>query len=192
MKKAIICHGCSPTKDYQLQQDLPSCAKNWLPWLQQKFLMGGVVCQTPAFPNTWIPDRDYNTDSEILSQFNIDNDTSLIGYSLGAGLLLNYLSEHPEIKVKHLVLVAPGLDIDGKVVKNYKTNLDPKLFERVGKIDLLYSENDSNIITQSIKLILETYPNINLHNCGPMGHFQESDMKTKEFPKLWEVCKSEI
>lgn len=193
MKKAIICHGISESLDYANKQIMPSCAKNFLPWLQQKYLLHGVCCQNPAFPNSWVPDRSYNDDVNVFSRLEIDEDTRLVGHSCGAGFLLKYLSQHPDIKVRHLVLVAPFLDPTG-LLKNYYSDLqlDPDLPKRIGRIDLFYSTNDLQVIQTSVKKIIETYPNINIHNCGEMGHFRETEIGTKEFPRLWEICKSEI
>lgn len=192
MKKAIICHGVNPNHEYALKSAMPSCAKNWLAWLQQKYLLHGVNCQNPAFSNSWIPDRDYNEDVKVFEQLAIDEDTRLIGHSCGGGFLLKYLSEHPDIKIRHLILVAPGIGL-GNELKNYKVDLDPNLPQRVGRIDIFYS-NDEKIdrVRESFKEITEIYPNINIHIFDNHGHFTETDMGTKEFPELWEICKSEI
>lgn len=192
MKKAIICHGVNMDYEYTLKQEVPSCAKNWLSWLQQKYLQLGVNCQNPAFPNSWIPERDYNEDVKVFSRLAIDEDTRLIGHSCGGGFLLKYLSEHPEIKIRHLVLVAPGIGLQSEL-KNYEVTLDKNLPDRVKRMDLFYSKDEPiEKVRESFKKITETYPNINIHLFENKGHFRESDMGTKEFPELWEVCKGEI
>jgi predicted alpha/beta hydrolase family esterase len=196
MKKAIICHGVGEDFEYALAQEAPSCAKNFLPWLQQKYLVAGLNCQNPSFPHSWIPDRNYDDDVNVFSRLELDEDTRLIGHSCGCGFLLKYLSEHPEIRIRHLVLVAPwiGAGVPTNKFKYFEDfKLDPKLYERIKQMDLFVSSDDMDIIIQSVEKIKEVYGNkIILHEFKDKGHFSETDMGTREFPELWEVCKSQI
>ncbi|MCL2439365.1 MAG: alpha/beta hydrolase [Alphaproteobacteria bacterium] len=191
MKKAIICHGVSSGFDKELRADTPNCSRNWLGWLQQKYIQSGVVCQNPLFPNAWVPARNWADDVNMFSRLELDEDTRLVGHSCGAGFLLKYLSERPEIRVRHLVLVAPWIDPQRKL-GDYFANLrlDKNLPERVGRIDLIYSENDREGVIESTEKILEALPLTNVMRLSK-GHFNEEDMG-REFPELWEVCKSEV
>ncbi|MDR1207232.1 MAG: alpha/beta hydrolase [Rickettsiales bacterium] len=192
--RAIICHGVNKSHEYALEQLIPSNAKSWLPWLQQRFLLADIDCQSPNFVHSWVPDRIYNDDVKVFSRLEINKETSLIGHSCGGGFLLKYLSEHPEIEIKHLVLVAPWIDPD-RLLNNYYTNLelDKSLPDRVGQIDLFVSSDDMDMVLRSVAKIKEIYGDkIIYHEFNDKGHFTESDMGTKEFPELWEVCKSQI
>jgi len=193
LKKAIICHGVAQNKEYFMSEPLPSCAKNWIPWLQKKFLIHGMDCQTPAFPNSWIPARDYNDDVKVFERFDINENTTLVGHSCGTGFLLKYLSTNPHIKIRHLVLVAPSINMPD--IQNYEIvkYLDKNLPDRIWRIDLFISDNEPiQRIRESAEQLIKMYPSINVHRFQNHGHFTEGEMGTKEFPELWEVCKSEI
>ena len=193
MKKAIICHGVSIGFDSVRRNDLPSCSHHFLAWLQQRYIVAGVSCQNPSFPNSWIPDRNYHDDANVFSRLELDEDTRLVGHSCGAGFLLKYLAQHPKIKVRHLVLVAPWLDPEGCLGDYYRDfELDERLPQRVGRMELFYSTNDIESVSRSVERIIKTYPAMIVHNCGAMGHFTEGDMGGQEFLRLWEACRSEI
>ncbi|MCL2017614.1 MAG: hypothetical protein FWG80_02490 [Alphaproteobacteria bacterium] len=193
MKKAIICHGVSPSFESNAENDFPGCSRSWLGWLQQRYIIAGVNCQNPCFPNSWRPARKYPDDVNVFSRLELDADTRLVGHSCGAGFLLKYLGENPELKARHLVLVAPWIGF-GEPLNYYFENLelDPDLPNRINRIDLFYSTNDIAGVQESVKKIMEIYPNINMHNMGDKGHLRADDFGTHEFPELWEVCKSEI
>ena len=112
--------------------------------------------------------------------------------------MLKYLSEHPGIRVRHLVLVAPWIGISDDVVgglNDYFSNLklDPNLPERIGRIDLFVSSDDVSAVIQSVEKIKGIYGDkITYHEFTNKGHFREQDMGTRAFLELWEVCKSEI
>lgn len=56
MKSAIIVHGTCDAHEY-LEMDFPSPSNaHWLPWLQQKFLRAGVLCQCPEMPTPYAPE----------------------------------------------------------------------------------------------------------------------------------------
>ncbi|MDR1361153.1 MAG: alpha/beta hydrolase family protein [Rickettsiales bacterium] len=193
MKNAVICHGVNKDFDYASKKLVPSSSSNWLPWLQQRYLLSEIDCQNPAFLHSWVPDRKYEDDVEILKRYEIGPDTALIAHSCGAGFLVRYLSENPGIKIKHLVLVAPWMDGHNILGDYFDFTIDINLPERIEKMDFFYSTDDeSPYIQETFDKILKIFPNINAHKFSDKGHFTESDMKTIEFPELWEVCKSEI
>lgn len=55
LTRAIILHG-RPDYDeyYNIQGDSPSNS-HWLPWLQQQFLIRGILTQTPEMPRPYEP-----------------------------------------------------------------------------------------------------------------------------------------
>lgn len=192
MKKAIIIHGISRSKEFVAEHFMPVTTWHWQAWLQQLYNLAGVNCQNPLFPNSWFPDKNYHDDEEAFSNFKIDEDTRLVAWSCGCAFIFKYLYLHPEIKAKHLVLIAPFFDKENQL--NYFSNeFDPNLMNRFNRIDLFYSTDDphSEVIDWAKKLII-MYPNINVHKFEHYGHFNEEKIGTKEFPELWEVCKQEI
>ncbi len=75
MKKAIICHGVSPSFESNAGNDFPGCSRSWLGWLQQKYIIAGVNCQNPSFPNSWRPVRTYEDDLNVFTRLELDFDT---------------------------------------------------------------------------------------------------------------------
>lgn len=195
MKKALILQGINKSKEFAAQHELPVSTWHWLGWLQQKFNIADVNCQNVLFPHSWVPEKNYSDDASVFESFKIDHDTQLIGWSMGTTFLLRWLYEHPEIKTKHLVLLSPHINPNNTLpVDGYFDGQIPMdLMERFDRVDVFYSTDDPvpGIIESAEKLI-ELFPQINVHKFAKHGHFQEQAMGTKEFPELWEVCKSQI
>lgn len=191
MANAIICHGVK-SKESFFEMSVPLCASYWFPWLQQNLIMAGVPTQVPSFTNSWLPARNYQSDVDILHRQEINGDTILIGHSCGGGLLMKYLSENPEVKIGHLILVAPWIDVLHQFPQYFNNfEPDPKLIERVKTIDLFFSTDDhyGDMIIKSCEKLQEVYPSMCVHKFNDKSHFS-GDMK--EFPELWDLCKSFI
>ncbi len=95
LKNAIIVHGWGADSQ-----------SNWFPWLAEELRKRGFSVQTPDFPNTNFPKL-----SGWLKYFEenvtINNDTILIGHSLGAPFILRLLEKFPEAqKIKAAFLVS--------------------------------------------------------------------------------------
>ncbi len=108
MSRVVILHG-RPGQDEYFSDDYPSASNShWLPWLQKQLLMVGHDVQTPEMVNAFAP--DYAVWQKEFARHLVDEPMALIGHSTGAGFLVRWLSEHPQIQVESLVLVAPWLD----------------------------------------------------------------------------------
>lgn len=191
MPNAIICHGVK-FKDAFDKMEVPFCASYWFPWLQQKLIVAGVPTQVPSFTNSWVPARSYEADVDILKRQEINEDTILIGHSCGGGLLVKYLSENPDVKVGHLILVAPWIDVLHQFTQYFnKFEPDSKLSERVKTIDLFYSTDDhyGDLILKGCEKLQEVYPNMHVHKFNDRSHFS-GDMR--QFPEIWDLCESFI
>ena len=185
MKNAIIIHGIDEIKEEFIKNKNSPSNSHWFPWLQWELVKNGILTQTPEMLNPYIDGMDYDKWADIFSKFKINDNSILIGHSAGAGFLLKYLSLNKDIKINHLILVAPWLDLEkqgGDFFKNFE--LDADLLKRCQKIDLFYSTDDEDYILNSVDKILNTYNNINVNIFSDMGHFCENDMNSKEFPEL--------
>ncbi|MDR0726917.1 MAG: hypothetical protein LBF37_02530 [Rickettsiales bacterium] len=196
MKKALILHGINASKEFAAQHLLPVSTWHWLGWLQQKYNIEDVNCQNPLFPHSWFPDKKYEDDLEVFSNFKIDEDTRLIGWSAGATFLFRYLKNNPEVKARHLVLLSPHLNLNKLLPNDYfdfERDFDPNIFDRFERVDMFFSADDPVPgVIESAEKLMELYPNIIVHKFEKYGHFQEQAMGTKEFPELWEACKTQI
>ena len=191
MANAIICHGVKFKDEFDKMQ-IPFCASYWYPWLQQKLIVAGIPTQVPSFTNSWLPARNYAADVDILQRQIINEKTILIGHSCGGGLLVKYLSENPEIKIGHLVLVAPWIDVLHQFPEYFNGfSPDPKLSDRMKTIDLFYSTDDhyGDLILKGCDKLQDLYPNMRVHKFSDKSHFSGN---MHQFPEMWNLCETFI
>lgn len=187
MKTAIILHGICDTDEYY-NMDFPSPSNaHWIPWLQQKFLRAGVLCQALEMPTP--PAPRYADWEAVFHQVKLDADSVVVAHSAGCGFILKWLTQHPQQKLARLVLVAPWADLRRKHGDFLECRLPPQLMERVGRMDVLYSANeDTDGVSEAKDMILKTYPAALLHMFEDKGHFCFGDIGTHAFPELWDIC----
>ena len=79
---------------------------NWFPWLKKELENRGYECLVPKFPTPL--DQSLESWLRVFSGYEskINEDTVLIGHSLGASFIINYL-EKTSKKVKATYLIAP-------------------------------------------------------------------------------------
>lgn len=155
---------------------------HWLPWLQQQLLLHDVLAQTPELPEPYAP--DYNKWLGVFSRFDVNNQTILVGHSCGGGFLLRWLSEN-KVNAKQLILVAPWLDPERILISEMmEFDLDTGIANRVGKINLFYSDNDSGDVNTSVDMVKSKLPKTDMHLLRGLGHFTKNDMGRVDFPEL--------
>lgn len=182
MKNAIIIHGICDKAEY-FSDEYPSLSNShWLPWLQKQLLIRGILTQTPEMPKPY--QSEYDQWKTQFEEYEINDETILIGHSCGGGFLLRWLSEN-KIKVNKLILVAPWLDPERKETTSFfDFTIDKDVVNRVGEIHLFISKDDDKDILDSAEIIRENIPNILYHEFSNCGHFTLDDMKTDKFPEL--------
>lgn len=194
MKNAIIIHG-KPGKDEYYDPVFPSASNShWLPWLQKQLLIADIPTQTPEMFNAWQP--DYQIWSKTLEQLEVTPETTLVGHSCGGGFIVQWLSEHKEVKVDKVVLVAPWLgpigndETDDEPIGGFfQFNIDPDLANRVSEIVIFNSDDDAESIHSAVRRIREAIPSATYREFHNYGHFCTSNLGTDEFPELLEVCR---
>ena len=185
--KAIIVHGMPSKKGYYHPDRDSQSNSHWLPWLQHQLLLRDILTQTPEMPRPYEP--VYSDWKRILSQFEIDEKTALIGHSCGAGFLIRFLTEE-EVKIDTLCLVAPWLDPQ-KTLKTgfFNFELGDKFISYARRTLVFYSEDDDNDGLDSVAqiLALDKAHQIEVFRFKTYGHFTFGDMKTRAFPQLLEA-----
>lgn len=188
MKKAIILHGICDREEY-FEIDFPSPSNaHWLPWLQQKFLRSGILCQTTEMPAPYCP--KYKEWAATFEQLVWDNDTTIVGHSAGCGFILKWLHQNRDRRLHKLILVAPYLDLEKEQGDFLQIDLDPNLQNQIDEIHLLNSSDDMDDILQTTAKLVETYSKVKLYKYDNMGHFTLETIGTT-FPDLWEIAKPE-
>lgn len=193
MKNAILIHG-KPDKDEYYNPALPSASNfHWFPWLQKQLLLAEIPTQTPEMYNGWQP--DYRIWSNELGNYKVTPETILVGHSCGGGFIVQWLSEHKDVKVDKIVLVAPWLGPIGNNESDdepiggfFKFDIDSQLSERVNKIVIFNSDNDAESIHDAVKRIRGAIPEAEYREFHNHGHFCSDDLGKNEFPELLEEC----
>jgi predicted alpha/beta hydrolase family esterase len=183
MKKAILLHGLADKEEYYDKKTPSNSNSHWFPWLQKQLMIHDIKADTPEVPNTF----EFNWSSWVkeVERFEIDTNTTLVGHSMGGGFWVRYLSEHPEISVDKVVLVAPWLNLRHEEKTNFfDFEIDPAIVEHTNNFIMFSSDNDHPDVQNSVNLLEEKLPNITFKSFHNYGHFCYRDLKTDEFPEL--------
>jgi len=174
----IIVHGCpsSPVSSDEY-------AGHWMPWFKDELIKNGIETQIALMPKPWAP--EYSEFKNAIINYNINEDTILIGHSCGCAFLVRWLGE-TKTKVKKLILVAPWKAIpknDEFRKSFYGYQIDRDVKNQVGEIVMFTSNNES----EEGKISLKEYQNVlggKIISVENMGHFTYKDMGKKDFPEL--------
>jgi len=184
MKNAIILHGKpDPGQEEYYNPTFPSSSNaHWLPWLQKQLIIHDIAAQTPEIPNAWKP--EYEIWRKEFERYDITPTTLLVGHSCGAGFIVRWLSEHPDVRVDTVVLVAPSLGIDWDTSGFFDFKIDSDLASRTKKLVIFVADDDREAIQQAVKKLRAAIANVQYREFQGYGHFCVEDMKTTEFPEL--------
>ena len=175
--KCIIVHGCPPTsKD-------DSYNKHWMPWAQKQLIKKGIPTELPAMPTPWDP--QYDNFKKIFEQFNVDENTILIGHSCGSAFLVRWLGENP-VKISKLILVAPWKIVTEEKEyreKFYVYTIDKTIIDRTNEIIMFTSDNEDEGGKESLKIFHDALGG-EIIDLKSHGHYTMGDMGTEEFPEL--------
>ncbi|MCA9392495.1 alpha/beta hydrolase [candidate division WWE3 bacterium] len=182
MSNAILIHGTCSEEEY-FSDEYPSLSNShWFPWLQKQLLIRGIHTETPEMPDAYQP--DYEKWKNEFERFEVNDQTILVGHSCGGGFLVRWLTENA-ITLKTVILVAPWLDPDRRKTSDFfEFDIDPDFVSRVSKLKIFVSNDDEPDILESVQLIKNALPNIEIKRYEGMGHFTEEEMKKNDFPEL--------
>lgn len=186
MRNAIILHGLPSKKEYYSDAYPSASNSHWIPWVQKHLLINDIKADTPEIPNVYNP--EYEVFVKEVERFDITAETTLVGHSMGAGFWVRYLTEHPQISIDKLVLVAPWLNTDHEYDFDFfDFEIDQSISDRVNEFIIFASDNDGDGVKQSVKLLEQKLPAVNARVFHDYGHFTFGSMKTDAFPELLEV-----
>jgi predicted alpha/beta hydrolase family esterase len=184
-KSAIILHG-KPTREEFYDLSTPSESNaHWLAWLQSQLIKRDIPAATPEIPRSYEP--EWGLWVKEVERFEIGPETMLIGHSCGGGFWVRYLSEHKDLRVGKVVLVAPWLDPDGDQTNGFfDFEIDPELVKRTKGVTIFNSDNDMGNVHKSVAILRENIKDAEYKEFHKYGHFCFEDMNTTEFPELLE------
>lgn len=188
MKTAILIHG-RPDKEEYYDPKYPSPSNShWLPWLTKQLMVNNIFTVALEIPQPWQP--RYDIWKKELERFDITPETILVGHSCGGGFLVRWLSENKEKRVDKVALVAPWLNPDNNPVLDtadfFDFQIDSDLVTRTNGITMFNSDNDSESIQKSVKILRDKIKNHKYTEFHGYGHFCYEDLKTDKFPELLE------
>jgi predicted alpha/beta hydrolase family esterase len=187
MKNAILLHGL-PSKEEYYNPARPSASNaHWFSWLQNQLLIKDIQTHTPEVFKVY--EADWDDWVKEVERYDINENTTVVGHSMGGGFWVRYLSEHPSLKVDKVILVAPWLNVrheEDITFFNFKLSL--KLLNQANKIVVFASDDDAQDVKNTVEFLVSSYPKLNVKNFHDYGHFTYSSMKTVEFPELLEEC----
>jgi predicted alpha/beta hydrolase family esterase len=175
---ALILHG-KPGKAEFYDPAVPSPSNHhWLPWLAKQLIVRNIPAHTPEMPLAYAP--DYPTWRRELERHDITPRTLFAAHSCGAGFLLRWLSEHPDVTVGRVVLVAPWLDPTGRQAPGFfDFTLDRRVVTRTGGLTLFHSDDDFDDIQVSVGTIRDSLAGLRYREFHGYGHFARTT-----FPEL--------
>ena len=183
MTNAIILHGMPGRQEYYDTTAPSTSNSHWFPWLQKQLMIRDIAAATPEIPHAYSP--DYVVWQREFERFDINEDTLLVGHSCGGGFLVRWLSEHPEVRVNRVVLVAPWIDpFREDTTDFFEFAMDPNVADRVGELWIFDSDNDSRGVHTSIEAIRSCIDGIKYREFHDYGHFCRKDLGTDAFPEL--------
>ncbi|MCD4771207.1 class I tRNA ligase family protein [archaeon] len=156
----------------------------WMLWIKNK-IEDRIKVDIPLMPNYNNPVyEDWKNEFEKLG---VNENTILIGHSLGCAFLVRWLGE-TKTKIKKLILIAPAKKCvlkyyNEKAEVFYDFKIDKDIKKNISEIIIFTTNNDYEEIMQGSKLYNEELGGelIELKN---HGHFIKKHMGTNEFPEL--------
>ncbi|MDB5185292.1 MAG: hypothetical protein JWN38_1100 [Candidatus Saccharibacteria bacterium] len=188
MSNAILVPG-RPDKDQHYDPQRPSNSEDhWFGWLRRQLILKDIhaVSVEPPFPfrpryDEWL--REFE-------RFDILPDTILVGHSCGGGFLVRYLSEHKDLKVGKVFLVAPWVNPDNEEASDtadfFDFEIDPDFPSRTDGVTVFFSTDDAVSVVKTVHILKEKVPNLQLREYSDKGHFTLNSLGTVEFPELLE------
>jgi predicted alpha/beta hydrolase family esterase len=180
----VIVHGANDSEKSAFEGGRED-TRHWFPWLRKELSKRGIEFSSELYPKDWEP--NYEEWKRIFEKNNIDENTILVGHSLGCGFILRWMAENKK-KVKKIILVAPYV-LDSPELPGLKAmvsfEFDSSLNGLCEELVVFSSEDDHSFILNSAKEINNKLKSKHL-SFKDKGHFTKGDMGKEEFPELLE------
>jgi len=187
MKNTIILHGRPSRAEYYGEQFPSMSNSHWLPWLQSQLIKKDIAAATPDVPMNFEP--KWSLWVKEVERYEIGPETLLVGHSTGSGFWLRYLSDHKDLRVGKIILVAPFLDIEKEETPGFfDFELDKDISARTQGLTIFHSDNDQQSVQSTVELLRKELRNFKYREFHNMGHFTHKNLPDDKFPELLEEC----
>lgn len=181
-QKFVIIHGYTASPE-----------KNWFPWLKSQLEALGAQVDVPEMPDALSPDPEKWQQRLQQLPFDIDEESVLIGHSLGCVTVLRFL-QNKQQAVKGYILVS-GFDEEQQTLPELRSHtLSPldhtALIDIADKRISIISTNDEIVSPSSSKALAEAL-NTQVILEENAGHFLDREGYTT-FPTLLEAIKQQF
>ncbi len=181
MKNVIIVHGMPDKEEYYNESGDTMGNSHFIPWLQKQLQLKDIKADVPEMPLAYAP--DYALWLREFERFGVTSDTVLVGHSCGAGFLVRWLSDHTDVSVAKVILVAPWLNIKHEHETTiFDFVIDPELTQRQPVV-VFESTDDMTEIKDTVTKLRTELPDAHHVTFENHGHFCEGDIG-KTFPEL--------
>lgn len=180
MKQTILIHGAPYEEEFYNKETASPSNTNWFPWLQKQLALRNELCQALEYPKPFDP--EYQDWLEVFGQHKLDKETILVGHSCGAGFLIRFLSENPDVLVKKVILVAPWLDPTKELTTSFFDFTIQSEFAETNDVQVFVSSDDDQCVLDSVEQVRREISEVTFHEFVDRGHFCGPDQP--EFPEL--------
>ena len=189
MNNAILVPG-RPDIDEHYDPKSPANSENhWFSWLKRQLILKDIhaVSIEPPFPFR----PRYEEWKKEFERFECTPETILVGHSCGGGFLVRYLSEHNDLEVGKVVLVAPWINPNNNPVSDtadfFDFEIDPDFPSRTKGMAVFISSDDDPSVVKTVDMLKEKVHGLELHEYTDKGHFCLEDLHTVEFTELLQL-----
>ena len=186
MKNAILVPG-RPDKDEHYDPKRPSNSEDhWFSWLKRQLILKDIhaVSIEPPFPFR----PRYDEWKREFERFDITPNTILVGHSCGGGFLVRYLSEHKDLTVGKVGLVAPWINpLEYEVSDTadfFDFEIDPEFPSRTQSTAVFISSDDEPSVVKTVDILKDKVHGINYREYTDKGHFVTSTLGGEVFPEV--------
>ncbi|HSX31378.1 MAG TPA: alpha/beta hydrolase [Candidatus Saccharimonadales bacterium] len=183
---AILVPG-RPDKDEHYDPTRPSNSEDhWFSWLKRQLILKDIhaVAIEPPFPFR----PRYDEWQKEFERFDITPETILVGHSCGGGFLVRYLSEHKDLQVGKVALVAPWINPENWAASDtadfFNFTIDSLFPNHTKGVAVFVSTDDEPSVVKTVDLLRSKVPGLNLKEYTDKGHFCLENLGTVEFPEL--------
>lgn len=186
-KKIILLHGWHQGDISDIPEFLPDNPANWMGWSKLELDKLGYEVTTPFLRDGH--NQEYADWKNQLEALDIDENTTLVGWSAGGAFWVRWLGETKR-QIDKLILVAPAkLYTKGEEESNFDRfmdfEIDKTIQDHTNGITIFIS-NDWDDLLRSADLYSDTL-GVELTHIPNQGHFTNSQRSSVEFPELIDV-----
>lgn len=184
VKNVIILNGWTNGDISNIPEFLPDNPANWMGWAKMELEKLGYMVTCPFLKDAY--KQEYEEWKEQLERLNIDENTTLVGWSAGGAFWVRWLGETKR-HVRKLILVAPAkLYEKSGEESNFDRfmdfTIDQSIKDRVKSIVIFVSNDDANLV-ESAHLYKQELQ-AKLWYIEGQGHFRNDQRLSPSFSEL--------